>query len=151
MSTALITKNRKAFHEYEIVETYEAGIVLQGTEVKSLREGRVNLKDSYAQVKDGELWLVNCHISPYTHGNICNHDPVRPRKLLLHRRQVSKLTGATTRKGLTIVPLSMYYVRGNVKLEIALARGKHVHDKRETERRKTVERDIQAEMKRRQR
>ncbi|HXK59602.1 MAG TPA: SsrA-binding protein SmpB [Acidobacteriota bacterium] len=145
----LIAKNRKAFHEYEVVETYEAGIVLQGTEVKSLREGRVNLKDSYAQVKDGEVWLLNCHISPYPQGNIYNHAPLRPRKLLLHKRQIGKLTGDTTRKGMTLVPLTLYFLDGRVKVEIAVARGKKAYDKRETERRKDVERDIQMEIKRR--
>jgi len=145
----LISKNKKAFFDYEIVETYEAGIVLQGTEVKSLRDGRVNLKDSYAQVNDGELWLLHCHISPYPQGNLYNHEPMRPRKLLLHKRQISKLTGDTTRKGLTLVPLSLYFVDGRVKVEIAVARGKKLHDKRETERRKAIERDVQQELKRR--
>ncbi len=149
MTKQLVAKNRKAFHDYEIVETYEAGIVLQGTEVKSVREGRVNLKDSYAQVKDGELWLRNCHISPYPQGNIYNHEPLRPRKLLLHKRQISKLTVDTTRKGLTIVPLSFYFLDGRVKVEIAVARGKKAYDKRETERRKDVEREVKAEIKRR--
>ncbi|MFB3901959.1 MAG: SsrA-binding protein SmpB [Acidobacteriota bacterium] len=151
MAKQLVAKNRKAFHDYEIVETYEAGIVLQGTEVKSIREGRVNLKDSYAQVKEGELWLQNCHISPYPQGNIYNHEPLRPRKLLLHKRQINKLTGDTTRKGLTLVPLSFYFLDGRVKVEIAVARGKKAYDKRETERRKDVEREVQMEIKRRRR
>lgn len=147
----LVTKNRQAFHNYEIIDSYEAGIVLEGTEVKSIREGRINLKDSYAQVKDGELWLTNCHISPYPQASFSQHDPVRPRKLLLHARQIAKLTGEITRKGLTIVPLSVYLLGGRIKVEIAVARGKQSFDKRETERRKTVERDIQAELKRRSR
>jgi len=145
----LVTKNRQAFHNYEIIDSYEAGIVLEGTEVKSIREGRINLKDSYAHVKDGELWLNNCHISPYPQASFSQHDPVRPRKLLLHAKQISKLTGETTRKGLTIVPLSVYFLGNRIKVEIAVARGKQSFDKRETERRKTIERDIQAELKRR--
>jgi len=147
----LVAKNRKAFHDYEIVERYEAGIVLQGTEVKSVREGRVNLKESYALVKNGELWLEHCHISPFAQGNINNHEPLRPRKLLLHKRQINKLAGDTARKGLTIVPLSVYFLDGKVKVEIAVARGKKAYDKRETERRKEIERDVQQEMKRRSR
>ena len=147
----LIAKNRKAFHEYEIVETYEAGIVLQGTEVKSIREGRVNLKESYALVKNGELWLEHCHISPFPQGNIYNHEPLRPRKLLLHKRQINKLSGEVARKGMTLVPLSFYFLDGKVKVEIAVARGKKAYDKRETERRKEIERDVQKEMKRRSR
>ena len=147
----LVAKNRKAFHDYEIVERYEAGIVLQGTEVKSIREGRVNLKESYALVKNGELWLEHCHISPFAQGNINNHEPLRPRKLLLHKRQINKLAGDAARKGLTIVPLSVYFLDGKVKVEIAVARGKKAYDKRETERRKEIERDVQQEMKRRSR
>ncbi len=147
----LVTKNRQAFHNYEIIDSYEAGIVLEGTEVKSIREGRINLKDSYALVKDGELWLNHCHISPYPQASFSQHDPVRPRKLLLHAKQIAKLTGDITRKGLTIVPLSVYFLGGRIKVEIAVARGKQAFDKRETERRKTVERDIQAELKRRTR
>ncbi|RPJ55063.1 MAG: SsrA-binding protein SmpB [Acidobacteria bacterium] len=149
MTKQLVAKNRKALHDYEVVETYEAGIVLKGTEVKSVREGRVNLKDSYAQVKDGELWLHNCHISPYPQGNIYNHEPLRPRKLLLHKRQISKLTGETTRKGMTLVPLSFYFLDGRVKVEIAVARGKKSYDKRETERRKDIDREVKMEIKRR--
>jgi SsrA-binding protein len=150
-SKQLISKNRKAFHDYEIVETYEAGVVLQGTEVKSVREGRVNLKDSYALVKNGEIWLEHCHISPFPQGNIYNHEPMRSRKLLLHKRQINKLAGDTTRKGMTLVPLALYFLDGKVKVEIAVARGKKVYDKRETERRKEIERDVQMEMKRRSR
>ncbi|MGH9340467.1 MAG: SsrA-binding protein SmpB [Acidobacteriota bacterium] len=149
MSEQLLVKNKKAFHEYEILDAYESGIVLQGTEVKAIREGRVNLKDSYARVQNGEIWLENCHISPYSHGNIENHDPLRSRKLLLHRRQINKLIGSTVQKGLTIVPLRFYLKDGKVKVEIALARGKQLYDKRETARRKTVEREVQTELKRR--
>lgn len=148
-SRQAVAKNRKAFHDYEIVESYEAGIVLQGTEVKSIREGRINLKDSYAHVKGGELWLENCHISPYPQGNIYNHEPMRARKLLLHKRQISKLAGDVTRKGMTLVPLSVYFLDGRVKVEIAVARGKKSYDKREAEKRKAVERDVRMEVKRR--
>ncbi|MEE8585411.1 MAG: SsrA-binding protein SmpB [Acidobacteriota bacterium] len=147
MSRRLIAKNKRAFHEFEILDRYEAGLVLQGTEVKSLREGKVNLKESFARVKNGEVWLEGCHISPYTHGNIHNHDPIRPRKLLLHRREIRQLIGKVEQKGLTLVPLSLYFSKGKAKLELAVARGKKLHDKRETERRKTLEREIQAELK----
>jgi SsrA-binding protein len=144
-----VIKNKKAFHDYVILERFEAGIVLQGTEVKSIREGRVILKDSYAIIAGGELWLENCHISPYTHGNRMNHDPMRRRKLLLNRREINKLTGEITKTGRTIVPLKMYFVRGKVKIEIAVAKGKQLFDKRDHARRKTVEREIEIELKRR--
>ncbi|MBI4447095.1 MAG: SsrA-binding protein SmpB [Acidobacteria bacterium] len=147
MSEQLIARNRKAFHDYEILERFEAGIVLKGTEVKSIRDHKVNLKDSYAQVQQGELWLRNCHISPYSHGTDANHDPTRPRKLLMHRREIARLAGKIVRRGFTLVPLAVYFKDGKVKVEVALARGKHTHDKRETERKKAVERDIQTELK----
>ena len=147
MSQRLIAKNKKAFHEFEVLDRYEAGLVLQGTEVKSLREGKVNLKESFARVKNGEVWLEGCHISPYEYGNIHNHDPIRPRKLLLHRREISQLIVKVEQKGLTLVPLSLYFTNGKAKLELAVARGKKLHDKRETERRKTIEREVQAELK----
>ncbi|HLV00101.1 MAG TPA: SsrA-binding protein SmpB, partial [Acidobacteriota bacterium] len=127
MAQKLVAKNRKAFHDYEILERFEAGMVLLGTEVKALREHRVNLKDSFARVSNGEVWLENCHISPYSHGNIQNHDPLRPRKLLLHKREIDKLAGETVKSGLTIVPLSIYFKNGKAKVEIALARGKKLH------------------------
>lgn len=128
----VVATNRKAFHDYAIEEKLEAGIVLKGTEVKSLREGQVNLKDSYASVDRGELVLHHCHISPYSHGNIMNHDPVRPRKLLLHRKEINKLLGKTQQKGLTLVPLRIYFSpRGLAKVELALARGKKQYDRRE--------------------
>lgn len=149
MAQQLITKNRKAFHDYEILDRYEAGIVLMGTEVKALREHRVNLKDSYARVSEGEVWLENCHISPYSHGNMQNHDPLRPRKLLLHKREIDKLAGDTIKSGLTIVPLAIYFKQGKAKVEIGLARGKKLHDKRETARRKAIDREIESELKRR--
>ncbi len=142
-----VIKNKKAFHEYHVLDRFEAGIVLQGTEVKSIREGRVNLKDSFARVTGGEVWLENCHISPYSHGNRMNHDPLRRRKLLLNRREINKLTSEITKTSRTIVPLKMYFVRGKVKIEIATAKGKQLYDKREQARRKTVEREIEIELK----
>ncbi len=145
----LVASNKKAFHDYFILEKLEAGIALLGTEVKSIREGRINLKDSYAAVKDGEPILMNCHISPYSHGNRQNHDPVRVRKLLLHRQEIRKLIGKTQEKGLTLVPLRVYLKRGRVKVELGVARGKKDYDKRETERRKEVERETRAAMKHR--
>jgi SsrA-binding protein len=143
----LVASNKKAFHNYFILEKLEAGIVLLGTEVKSIREGRINLKDSYAVVKDGEPFLLNCHISPYSHGNRENHDPTRTRKLLLHQAEIRKLIGKTQEKGLTLVPLRVYMIRGRVKVELGVARGKKDYDKRETERRKEVERETRAAMK----
>ncbi len=143
----LVASNRKAFHDYFILEKFEAGIVLLGTEVKSIREGRVNLKDSYAFIKDGEPFLVNCHISPYSHGNRENHDPTRMRKLLLHSKEIRKLIGKTQEKGLTLVPLRVYLARGRVKVELGVARGKREYDKRETERRKEADRETRAAIK----
>jgi SsrA-binding protein len=139
--------NRQAYHHYHILETFEAGIVLQGTEVKSIREGKVNLKDSYGLVKNGEVWLLNCHISPYSHGNRMNHDPLRTRKLLLHRREIRKLLGKTTERGLTLVPIRIYFQRGLAKCEVALARGKKLYDKRETEKRRTIDKETRQAMK----
>lgn len=149
MSRKLIVKNKKARFEYEILETVEAGMVLQGTEIKSLREGRVNLKESFARIHNGEVWLEGCHISPYSHGNVHNHDPLRPRKLLLHKRQIDQLTGKVEQKGLTLIPLAIFLSNGKAKLDLAVGRGKKLHDKRETARRKTVQREIEAELKRR--
>src|SRR4026207_1170142 len=126
--------NRQAYHHYHILETFEAGMVLQGTEVKSIREGRVNLKDSYGLVKAGEVWLLNCHISPYSHGNYANHDPLRTRKLLLNRSEIRKLIGRTTEKGLTLIPLRLYLKSGRLKCELGLGRGRKLHDKREVSR-----------------
>jgi SsrA-binding protein len=136
-----IAANRQAFHNYEILEKFEAGLVLTGTEIKSAREGRVNLKDSYGLVKAGEVWLLNCHISPYSHGNYANHEPLRTRKLLLKRSEINRLIGRTTERGLTLVPLRMYLKEGRLKCEIALAKGRKVHDKREVSRRKTIDRE----------
>src|SRR5206468_215611 len=136
-----IAANRQAFHNYEIIERFEAGLVLTGTEIKSAREGKVNLKDSYGLVKAGEVWLLNCHISPYSHGNYSNHDPLRTRKLLLKRSEINRLIGRTTERGLTLVPLRMYLKEGRLKCELALAKGRKIHDKREVARQKTIDRE----------
>lgn len=136
-----IAVNRQAFHNYEILEKFEAGLVLTGTEIKSARDGRVQLKDSYGMVKDAEVWLLNCHISPYSHGNYANHDPLRTRKLLLKRSEINRLVGRTTERGLTLVPLRFYLKEGRLKCELALAKGRKVHDKREVSRRKTIEKE----------
>ncbi len=145
----IVTTNRKAYHDYHIQETYEAGISLLGTEVKSLREGRVNLKDSYAIIKDNEVFLLNCHISPYSHGNIQNHDPLRTRKLLLHRKEISKLWGKLSQKGFTLVPLNIYFKKGKAKVEIGLCKGKRQYEKRETIKEKEARREIQRHLKNR--
>jgi SsrA-binding protein len=143
----LIASNKKALHDYYILDKLEAGIALFGTEVKSSREGRINLKDSYAAIKGGEAFLLNCHISPYSHGNRENHDPVRTRKLLLHRTEIRKLIGKTQEKGLTLVPLRAYLKRGRIKIELGVARGKKLYDKRETERRREAERETRMAVK----
>jgi len=137
-----IARNKKARHEYSILSTFEAGMVLQGTEVKSIREGRLNFLDSYARVKNGELWLIGLHVSPYDKGNIHNHDPLRERKLLMHSREIERLRKNVEEKGLTIVPLSIYLKSGKVKVELGLARGKHLYDKR----RDAASRDARKEM-----
>ncbi|BBB91777.1 MAG TPA: SsrA-binding protein SmpB [Methylomusa anaerophila] len=137
-----VAENRKARHDYHIHETYEAGIVLTGTEVKSLRAGKANLKDSYARVDHGELFLHNMHISPYEQGNRFNHEPLRTRKLLMHRLEINKLIGKTKEKGYTLVPLKLYFSRGKAKLELGLASGKHTYDKRQD----LAERDAKREM-----
>jgi SsrA-binding protein len=140
--------NRKAFHDYAIEERLEAGIVLQGTEVKSLREGRVNLRDSFASVDKGVVRLHNCHISPYSHGNIMNHNPLRARTLLLHKKEIRKLIGQTQLKGLTLVPLRIYFSpRGHAKVELALARGKKEYDRRETIKEREAGREMERAMK----
>jgi SsrA-binding protein len=144
----VVATNRKAFFDYAIEEKLEAGIVLKGTEVKSIREGKVNLKDSYASVDHGEVVLHNCHISPYSHGNLMNHDPVRPRKLLLHRKEINKLLGKTQQKGLTLVPLRIYFSpRGQAKVEIALAKGKKQYDRREATKEREAGREVERAMK----
>jgi SsrA-binding protein len=136
-----VAVNRQAFHNYEIIEKFEAGMVLTGTEIKSAREGRVNLKDAYGIVKNAEIWLLNCHISPYSHGNYANHDPLRTRKLLMHRSEIKRLIGRTTERGLTLVPLKVYLKDGRLKCELALAKGRKVHDKREVARQKTIDKE----------
>jgi SsrA-binding protein len=137
-----IATNRRARHEYEILEVVEAGLVLRGTEVKSLRDGQVNFKDSYATIRNTEGWLLGCHISPYSHGTDANHDPERDRKLLLHRRELERLTGKIAERGLTLVPLRLYFKNGRVKIELGLARGKKLHDKRSTLREREVRREM---------
>ncbi len=144
----LIASNRKAYHDYFVLQKFEAGMALTGTEVKSLREGRVNLKDSYVDFQHGEAYLVGAHISPYSHGNRENHDPERSRKLLLHRREIDRLQGQVVEKGLTVVPLRLYFKGGRVKAEIAVVRGKKLYDKRETEKRRELDREAEAAMKR---
>ena len=145
----VVATNRKAYHDYFIEEKYEAGIMLQGTEVKSLREGRVNLQDSYASVRGTEVYLHQCHISPYSHRGYVDHDPKRRRKLLLHRAEIRKLIGKTTERGLTLVPTRLYFKNGRVKVALALARGKQAHDKRETIRRREIDRETRAAVKER--
>ena len=142
-----ITENRKARHDYHILETWEAGVALLGTEVKSIREGRVNLRDSYARIENGEIWMLNVHISPYSHRGSADHAELRQRKLLLHRDEIRKLVGRVAEKGLTLVPLELYFKNGRVKVRLGLARGKQAHDKRETIRRREVERETRAAVK----
>jgi SsrA-binding protein len=142
-----VATNRKAFHEYNIIEKLEAGIVLQGTEVKSLRSGKANLRDSYGRIEKGELWLVNLHISPYEQGNIWNHEPRRPRKLLLHRQEIRRLAGKVEEKGLTLVPLRIYFKKGRAKVELAIARGKKLYDKRDAIAKRDTDRDMERELK----
>ena len=143
----IVCQNRKAYHDYHIEETTEAGIALLGTEVKSLREGNANLKDSYVIVKGGEAFLFNCHISPYSHGNIMNHDPVRTRKLLMHRMEISRLSGKVAAKGFTLIPLKIYFKDSFAKVEIGLARGKKLFEKRDTIKEKEARREIERAMK----
>jgi SsrA-binding protein len=142
-----IAENRKAFHDYHILETFDAGMVLLGTEVKSIREGRVNLRDSFARAENGEVFVHNIHIQPYTHRGYADHDPIRRRKLLLHAHEIRKLISKVLEKGMTLVPLRMYFKNGKVKLEIGLAKGKKVHDKRETIKRRDADRETRAAIK----
>jgi len=147
-SEKAVATNRKAYHDYFIEEKFEAGIMLQGTEVKSLREGRVNLQDSYASVKGDEIFLHHCHISPYSHGNIMNHEPLRTRKLLLHRKEIDKLLGKTKQQGLTLIPLRIYFSkRGLAKVELGLAKGKKQHDRRESIKTREAIREVERAMK----
>jgi SsrA-binding protein len=147
----VIADNRKALHDYHVLETFEAGVALLGTEVKAIREGRVNLRDSFARADNGEIWLMNVHVSPYSHTGYAQHDERRRRKLLLHRHEIRKLIGQVNQKGLTLVPLQLYFKNGRVKVALALVRGKQAHDKRETIRRRDVERETRAAMKSRAR
>ncbi|HEX8289724.1 MAG TPA: SsrA-binding protein SmpB [Pyrinomonadaceae bacterium] len=142
-----IINNRQAFHEYHILDKYEAGVVLQGTEVKSVMEARIQLKDSYVSVRDGEVWLFNAHISPYSHGNRQNHEPLRTRKLLLHRREIEKLERETVVKGMTLVITRIYWKNGRIKFEIGVAKGKKLYDKRETVKERTIEKETRQQLK----
>jgi SsrA-binding protein len=146
-----LAANRAAFHNYHISDKYEAGIALSGTEVKSVMDGRVQLKESYVAVRDGEAWLFNAHISPYSHGNRENHEPLRTRKLLLHRKEIGRLEEASVKDGMTLVPTRVYMKNGRIKLEVGVARGKKLYDKRETEMRRTVDRETRAQLKERNR
>ena len=148
-SEVLIADNRKAHFDYHVLETFEAGIALLGTEVKGIREGRANLRDAFARVERGEVWLYNVHINPYSHRGYVDHDPRRKRRLLLHKAEIRKLIGKTVEKGLTLVPTRMYFKRGKVKVALALAKGKQAHDKRETLRRREIDRETRAAVKER--
>jgi SsrA-binding protein len=147
----LIADNRKAFHDFHVLETWEAGLALLGTEVKAIREGRVNLRDSFARLDNGEIWLLNVHISPYSHSGYAFHDERRQRKVLMHRHEIQKLTGKIQEKGMTLVPLQLYFKKGRVKVALALVKGKQLHDKRETIRRREVDRETRAAIKERSR
>ena len=147
----LVCQNRKAYHDYSIEETIEGGLSLVGTEVKSLREGKANLKDSYVLIKDAEAFLFNCHISPYSHGNIMNHDPMRTRKLLLHKKEILRLQGKIAQKGYTLVPLKLYFKDGRVKVEVGLAKGKREYEKRDSIKEREAAREIEKAMKERTR
>ena len=145
----IIADNRKAQHDYHLLETFEAGVALLGTEVKSIREGGVNLRDSFARIEAGEVWIYNVHISPYRNRGYSSHEPTRRRKLLLHRQEIRKLIGKTVERGMTLVPLRMYLKNGRVKVAISLAKGKKAHDKRETVKRREADRETRAAMKER--
>jgi SsrA-binding protein len=142
-----IVNNRHAYHEFHILDKFEAGIVLQGTEVKSVMAGRIQLKESYVAIREGEVWLMNAHISPYTHGNRENHDPLRTRKLLLHRREIFKLEKETTIKGMTLVVTRVYLKNSRIKLEVGVAKGKKLYDKRETEMKRTIDKETRQQLK----
>jgi SsrA-binding protein len=145
----ILSDNRQAGHNYFLMDRFEAGLVLTGTEVKAAKDGKIQLKDAYATVLNNEAWLLNAHISQYSHGNRENHPPVRDRKLLLHRREIDKLLGQTREKGLSLIPTKIYLKNGRIKCELALAKGKKLHDKREAERTRTAEAEARAEMRRR--
>ena len=140
--SATIIKNKKAFHNYEITDKFEAGVVLVGTEVKSLRDNKVQMADAYCRVRDNEIWVVGLRIAPYEHGNIQNHQESRERKLLLHRREIDRLMGKIQQDGLALIPLSLYWKKNRVKIELGLGRGKKLHDKRESEKKKDAKREI---------
>jgi SsrA-binding protein len=142
-----IAENRKAFHDFHLMETFEAGLVLLGTEVKAIREGRVNLRDSFARVEDGEIFIYNVHISPYSHRGYADHEPLRRRKLLLHRSEIRKLIGKTVEKGMTLVPTRLYFKDGRVKVAVSLAKGKKDYDKRETIKKRETDRETRAAVK----
>lgn len=144
-----LATNRKAFHDYHVLETYEAGIVLKGTEVKSIREGKVDIKESLVRIRDEEAYLVGCHVQPYSHGNITNHEPVRTRKLLLHKQEIRRLQGKVQEKGLTLLPTRLFLKNGRIKVEVALARGKRLHDKREALKSREAGREIERALKER--
>ena len=146
-----VAENRKAFHDFHLMETFEAGLVLLGTEVKAIREGRVNLRDSFARVEDGEVFLYNVNISPYSHRGYADHQPLRRRKLLLHRSEIKKLIGKTVEKGMTLVPVRLYFKNGRVKVAVSLAKGKKDYDKRETIKRREADRETRAAIKSRSR
>jgi SsrA-binding protein len=148
-STKILSDNRRAGHDYFLLERLEAGLVLTGTEVKAAKDGKIQLKEAYAQVLDNEAWLINAHISQYSHGNRENHPPIRNRKLLLHRREIDKLLGQTRGKGLSLIPTRIYLKGGRIKCELAVAKGKKLHDKREAERARTAEAEARSEMRRR--
>ncbi|MGI9090295.1 MAG: SsrA-binding protein SmpB [Gemmatimonadaceae bacterium] len=143
-----VAKNRRASHDYQLLDTWEAGIVLTGTEVKSLRGGKANISDAYGILRDGEVYLLNLHISPYERGGYVNHEPTRTRKLLLHRREIRKMIGAVERQGLTLVPLELYFANGRAKVALALGKGKKLHDKRDDARKRDDERDMARAMRR---
>ena len=145
--TKIIAPNKKAFHDYFVLEKYEAGIELCGTEVKSLRQGAVNLKDSYCEIKNGELFAIGMHISPYDKGNIYNREPLRPKKLLMHKREIIRLFSKVKEDGLTLIPLSLYFVGSRVKVEVGLCKGKKLYDKRDTDAKRQADRDIDRAMK----
>jgi SsrA-binding protein len=147
----VVASNRQATHNYEILETYEAGLVLRGTEVKSLRDGKANLRESFARIEGEEAWIVGCHISPYAQGNRENQDPLRKRKLLLHRAELNRLLGKIQERGLTLVPLRLYFKRGRAKVELGLARGKKLHDKRQAIREREARREMDRAVRARQR
>jgi SsrA-binding protein len=145
----VLAANRAAFHNYHISDKYEAGIALTGTEVKSAMDGRIQLKDAYVGVREGEAWLFNAHISPYSHGNRLNHEPTRTRKLLLHKREIERLDEASVKQGMTLVPTQVYLKNGRIKVEVGVARGKKLYDKRETELKRTMDREARAQLKER--